>query len=211
MPLIEHVRPNTNCAWALWKIEESSDELLQHLSLMPDEFFELESLKSEIRRVEFLTNRVLTRFILESFSLNYPGVYKDEFNKPHLQNDLGFVSFSHTTHYAAVIFSTISPVGIDVEMNDERAYRIRKKFLDETELISFGDKPENAVIAWSLKESLYKIWGRKQLDFRENLKIWVDNAAEGSYLGEICKDGLSQKHRLSCKRYNDCVLSVNIN
>jgi len=99
-------------------------------------------------------------------------IFYDVHGKPHLANDPRNISFSHSGEYAAMMLSD-RHAGIDFEMIRAKVLNITHKFLNENELESLHEihRVEHAHIYWGAKESLYKVYGKQQLSFRENLLI----------------------------------------
>ncbi|HRF40821.1 MAG TPA: 4'-phosphopantetheinyl transferase superfamily protein, partial [Saprospiraceae bacterium] len=70
--------------------------------------------------------------------------------------------------------------------------RLAPRFLNETEMacITTDHKLLHLHLFWGAKESLYKAYGRKELDFREHIPIapFIPNPAGGTCSGRVCKD-----------------------
>lgn len=150
----------------VWKIEEEEDFFLRNLMLSSKEDLEFNSIKAKNRKLEWLATRYAQRALVSD------SVYKDNFGKPFLNNYEGHISFSHCLDYAAVIYGS-DPVGIDIERLNPKIERIASKFLSDKEL-AFIDKNfllKHLTICWTIKESVYKYYGRKNLAFIENIQI----------------------------------------
>ena len=104
---------------------------------------------------------------------------------PFLEGYPGRISVTHTNHFLAVaslpktpeinleLFNPRAALGIDAESIDRtQVIKIREKFLspDELEMIGEEDVAAN-ILAWTIKEALYKAALTPGLDFKENLKI----------------------------------------
>jgi 4'-phosphopantetheinyl transferase len=63
-------------------------------------------------------------------------------------------------------------VGMDIELVTDKILRIHHKFINEQE--SDFVKPEDVIancVAWSAKETLFKWYGKGQVDFRKNITL----------------------------------------
>jgi len=160
-----------NVSWAIWKIDESVEELSALYAPIEGELKELESIKVEIRKQESLAARLVLKHLLKKHGYNYHEIYKDEFGKPHLKNHKIQISISHTKGYGAAAINLIGPVGIDIEYHRDQIRRISKKFLHPSEAIWTDNDIGNLTKVWCAKEALYKLHGRTQLIFAEQLII----------------------------------------
>jgi 4'-phosphopantetheinyl transferase len=153
---------------AIWNISEHKDELLELI----DEHIYDEHSDTRKGNLHWLASRALIRHLFKGHVI---GVIKDEFNKPSLTVDGKpyFISITHSYQYAAVIVSKTRPVGIDMERMDERIQRVKHKFTRDDEFVFLKLEKENEMLTviWSAKETLYKFYGKKELDFKLHLKI----------------------------------------
>jgi 4'-phosphopantetheinyl transferase len=163
------VSPSTKVL--IWKIEESTEELKNGISLTEKNTARLDGMKSDIHQKGFLSIRHLLKEVgLTDADLDY-----DAYGKPHL--DAGrYISISHSFTFTAIIFSDNLPVGIDVEKQREKILKIAHKFtpFEEYKTIANVDALiSKLTIVWGAKESLYKIYGKKKLLFLHH--IFVDD------------------------------------
>lgn len=211
MPLFHLEKLENGGYISIWKITESEEELTATYNWLENEREDFETINLSSRRLEWLSLRMALHAIFENAKLKATSVYKTKFNKPKLLKRSYHISFSHCHGYAAVILHKKYPVGIDIETHGERAFRIKRKFLNENEMDAFGNSAENALIAWCLKETLYKIWGRKKLDFREHMHIKVANDEDPMYsAGTVAKNNQVSAHKLEIRRYEDCIVAYNL-
>lgn len=150
---------------ALWKIEETTEELLSFLPIRLRERYEEEvrtGFKSVIRRNEWLAIRVLAHKV---FDLSAPIAYKPT-HAPFIPHTSAYISISHCPHLAALALSE-HPVGIDLELEGPRALRIKSKFLTQEEAQTvFRTAPSitndfAATAAWTAKEAAFKFFAHK--------------------------------------------------
>ncbi|MCY7411266.1 MAG: 4'-phosphopantetheinyl transferase superfamily protein [Chitinophagales bacterium] len=106
--------------------------------------------------------------------------------------------------------SETQQVGIDIEKIDSKIERIKNKFLrdDELQIISTAHATEHKFVYWCAKESLYKWYGRKQLDFKEHLFIEpFEFAVEGKLRGEIRKNDFSVQLEINYLRIENYMMA----
>ena len=140
---------NDSLIWAVWKIDESIDELEEMLGYRLAD-------PNPKRKKERSAVRLLLKELLGE---DAPIFYKDS-GKPYLKN--GFhLSISHTRNYVSVSLSKSRSTGIDIEMISDKILRVKKKFISEKEYIDPQNEAMHLLIHWSAKEALYKITDRE--------------------------------------------------
>ena len=151
----------------VWRIEEDVSFFSQSITLNAQEANEYSQISYEKRRLEWMAARYVQRQLCED------SLVKDEWGKPHLESQEGFVSIAHCTGYAAAIFSMQSPVGIDIEPIHDKVHRIAQKFLSEIEFnnMDASRMTEHLITSWGIKEAVYKWYGKKALSFQRNIQI----------------------------------------
>jgi 4'-phosphopantetheinyl transferase len=95
----------------------------------------------------------------------------DDKGKPYLIGDTRHISVSHSHDKLAIIVNNKETTGIDIELIRDKVLKIKHKYLSETELIDAGDDVEKLLIYWAAKETLYKIYGLREVDFNVNLFV----------------------------------------
>ena len=135
---------------------------------------------------------------------------KDEFNKPSLEvnGESCFISITHSFVYAAVVVSTKTPVSIDMERVDDRVIRVSRKFIRDDEQYDGDDIAQRYTLIWSAKETLYKLHGAKELDFKEHLRIGI--ASKTELIGEILKEGFEFTAIIQVVLMDDYILTYSI-
>jgi 4'-phosphopantetheinyl transferase len=182
MPL-EIFETSEKRAWALWRITEREEELLGLLNFreeIPSSF------KNEQKRLEWVTGRLLTQTLLENFEMQYNGIVKDDFGKPYVRDSTVHISLTHSYPFVGAVIDKRQIVGIDLEQPKEKLLRIAGRVLSVTELADAGTDPVKHCIYWCAKESLIKIYGRKDLTLATNLRIEpFEMEVEGNIIGRI--------------------------
>ena len=171
----------------IWKIEESIEELKTGISLTENNSARLNSMKSDLHQKGFLS----IRHLLKELNLTDADLIYDEFGKPHLDNNQ-FISITHSFHFTAIIYSTETKVGIDVEKQRNKILKIAHKFtpFEEYKTIANHDALiSKLTIVWGAKESLYKIYGKKKLLFLHHIYVADFKFVDKKTTGEIRFDG----------------------
>jgi 4'-phosphopantetheinyl transferase len=168
MPLLEKC-VNQNYIMAVWSLQESVEDLNRLILLNDEDSGNLEKITSQSRKREFLTVRILLSGLLGF----YPEIGHDQQKRPFLSNSGYKVSISHSRSLVTVILSN-KKVGIDTEEKNRNVSAIAKRFLSEDEFYwtSAADDPnEVQILCWSIKESVFKMMGIENVDFRTMIEI----------------------------------------
>jgi phosphopantetheinyl transferase len=167
MPIFQQIS-QTFSQIAIWHITESEEELLKVVELHPQERKKYQNFKSHPRRLEFLA---LRRCLVAIFGQN-PNVQYLPNGKPYL-NQGGFLSFSHTKNFAAVIYSKTLEVGIDLESFRNSVATVRTKFMrkEECKTLSTANTLKHLTAYWGGKEVILKIEGNRKLDFKKEIRL----------------------------------------
>lgn len=172
----------------LWRIEESESFFLEQLQLEASEALQLSRIQGK-KRLEWLAVRQLVHRM--SGSAERIPFLKDTWGKPHLRDAGMEVSISHSGNLAAAILAPVS-VGIDIQLPVEKITRIGPRFLSPEELasVSAGNEIMHLHVFWGAKESLYKAYGRRELDFCAHIRIhpFTYDPDGGRCHGEIRKE-----------------------
>lgn len=169
MPLVFHNTYTSSVEIGLWKIEESELWFVEQMDLFPDEEEMISKIEGH-RKLEWLAGRWLLHWM--SGRKIRGACLKDEFGKPYLENSKLQISISHSRELVAVMAGP-KAVGIDIQLIVPKITRLAHKFLNKKEADSITDKHQLAMmhIYWGAKESLYKGYGRKKLEFKDHIKI----------------------------------------
>lgn len=157
--------------FALWRIEETADELYRQLQLDDEEKAFTKKLSKSKRYLHWLGTRVLLRKLLRTDE--YIDCKVDAHGKPYLVSLPYHISLSHSFDYAAVMISKTSPVGIDIEQIKEKVERIASKFMrpEEMAFIANDKKIEQLYVCWCAKEAVYKCYGQKEVSFADHISL----------------------------------------
>jgi phosphopantetheinyl transferase (holo-ACP synthase) len=128
-------------------------------------------------------------------NMNRIEIHKDENNKPtlYIDHEKYFISISHSYEYVGIMFSKTHEIGFDIEKIDDRIHRVSHKFLNENEQ-KFAESKLSKTLIWSAKESVYKWYGKKELDFKDNMEmIEFKENTEGEFLSILNKNGVKKE------------------
>lgn len=171
MPIVYNKKINGDSTLAIWKIEETEEELLNGLQLKQHELDLISSFNNGKRLLHWLSTRLLLRTMLAT--ADYIDCKFDEHGKPFLANFDDEISLSHSYDYAAVMISKSCAVGVDIELIKHKIKTIKHKFLSDLELAQkqIGDNIDGLYVCWCAKEAIYKWYGKKGLEFRQHIHI----------------------------------------
>lgn len=181
----------------VWELTESLQDLeyAVALDLMNREAFEAISVPS--KRREFLAGKFVLEKACAILNINFKGIEKDEHGKPHLKGREYEISLTHTEEFIAVAFSKDKPVGIDLEFPRQQIFRVLPRLYSNEEVEAVGNDLDKATIYWSAKEALYKLYGKRSVDFKKNLQLTSSNE---SLHGTIVMEGYKSTHQLFIER-----------
>lgn len=208
MPLLRTTHPFPNAVFGLWKIAETEDFFNTDLPLSEAEARELAQHQNPLRRLEWLAGRWLLHKLTDA--PERLALAKDAFSKPFFPDNQQLAcSLSHSkgTVGALIVDSETSSIqqaiGCDIQVLTQKMLRIAPKFLNEPENAWVKKRPANETLEllhlfWTAKESLYKAYGLKELDFRKNILVgemeW--DGLNGHARGEVKKEAFQQEFQL---------------
>ena len=204
MPLLSIRHPLAGTTLGLWFAAEEDIFFRNNLPLSAAEEQELAALKNA-RRLEWLAGRWLLHQITGK-AQRLP-LAKDAFSKPFFldQPDL-YCSLSHSHGVVGALIADQN-CGCDVQVLVEKMPRLAPKFLSDTEAEFVRNHSREVQfdlfhIFWTAKESMYKAYGLKELDFRRNMELalfeWDGEA--GQAVGLLKKDGFQQVFQLNFEK-----------
>lgn len=168
MPLEKLEKRSDQTVWGLWHIHEMEAELMPEIGV-----FECipENITHEQKRLEFCVGRLLAKTLLEKTGGKFEGIIKDQFGKPFFKNNSYQLSLSHSYPYVGALIHQNKSAGIDVEQFKSKLLKIAPRIMHPEELHDAGNDPIKHTVYWCAKETLIKVYGKKDLTFAENLLI----------------------------------------
>jgi 4'-phosphopantetheinyl transferase len=166
MPLKEIHQTGYQSGWAIWHIEETEEQFANKIiGASPAEIMH------KNKKLEWLAARHLVLSLSNHLGLRYFGIRKDVFGKPFLEKYPHHVSLSHSFPYVAAQIDYHQPVGIDLEQPKTKILKIGPRIFSPIELIDAGADVIKHTVYWCAKETMYKIHGKGELHFSNQLNI----------------------------------------
>ena len=192
--------------WGIWKMDESIEELLSLFSNPEQQLGQMQHLTAQCRRLEWLSVRALLKNICgeEKLVEYFPS------GMPYLSDNSFHISISHTRGYVAVILSSQKKVGIDIEQYGERILKLRTKFLSEQEIQTISSEKEiyHLLLHWSAKETMFKLLGEQDVEFKEHLLISPFHPEEkGTFTARELRTAEQQNFLIHYQTHPDFVIT----
>ena len=169
MALILNENLESECQLGIWEIKEDYLNLLNRLTLLPEEKKVVEKFRNYDRKLEWLSVRVLlNEMTQQDLTITYNGN-----RKPYVKENLYNISISHSKDLTAILLSQKKRVGIDMEFMSHRIGRIAHRFINSDEIITEDNELNkyHMYIHWCAKEALYKICDKQDIQLKENITI----------------------------------------
>jgi len=173
-------------AIGIWEITESLEEIYSKVKLSSQEEKIFSCLKSPVRKQQWLSYRLILPYLVKPKEMS--SIEYDEFGKPFLNNGVRHISVSHSGKFSALIASTKHSVGIDIEKIQPKIVKLAEKFMNKYELDQIPNKYEieSLYLVWTSKEAIYKLYGKKDIFFKEHINIFpFEFKGQGTIMGEI--------------------------
>jgi phosphopantetheinyl transferase len=171
LPFLQILELPEQCHIALWHISDTDLE-----NSKPENW-------GEFRQSIY---GILLQKLNEKLHLQPFEILKDDYNKPHASVEGYNISISHSKNLIGLAFSSVKEVGLDLEIPREKLWKVLDRICSQKELEICGNNLELATKIWSAKESLYKLYGKRGLIFKEDLELELEGE---SIIGYIKKEG----------------------
>lgn len=203
MPQVLRKSHNSGAELIVWEVSETEDFFLSSLSEHVWQDKEFVEAKMPSKRLELLAARYAAKVMLYELGYPFKGICKDEHGKPFLVDLEMPMSLTHTAKYVAVIIHASKKVGIDLEKPSPKMWRIKERLFSESEVELIGENLETMSIFWSAKEALYKIYGKRGMDFRKNMFL---NYQDDSLVGNISMPDQASTHQVFVQKFKQYIL-----
>jgi len=169
MPIFYNYRNDHGVEVSIWKLEEELDYFRSAMYLYEEEKEEIKGLSTR-KLLEWYASR----YLLHKLSgWDYRGAcLKDGYGKPYLLGSKHYISLSHSNNWIAAA-EGLPAVGVDIQLIVTKITRIAPKFAGEEEL-EFVEGDDNILglhFIWGAKESIYKAYGKGNIDLRKNIRV----------------------------------------
>lgn len=121
-----------------------------------------EKYRASSRRKEILSEQILIEKLFPGQNVTLS--HNDD-GMPLLSNGM-YVSISHTRNHIAMMVSKRSVVALDIEHISDRVRKVSRMYLRDDEKFS---ETEEMLVAWCVKETMYKLFSSQNLTFDEIL------------------------------------------
>lgn len=175
----------------------------QYLAILNQEEKErLSRFIPERRKKEYVATRFLKEQIFPKTTITY-----NENGAPQLCNDI-YISISHTHNYVGIAYCKTHPVGFDLELIREKVHRVKSKFLHTEESKTLAvDDTETLIKIWSGKEALFKLMGKENVIFGEDLCLFtIENDL---WRGQVYHENHTFEVKMRIFAQNDLVIAIN--
>lgn len=163
MPLFYQHTINDATKIGVWHVAEAEDFFLKKVPLSG-------SITHWHKRLQHLAGRYLLQELFTNFPYHLIAIA--DTRRPFLPDESYHFSISHCGDYAAVIISTDSRVGVDLEIVSSKVDRVKHKFLNAQELTLFAAADiRTLTLCWCIKEAVFKWYGNGEVDFRRHIHI----------------------------------------
>ena len=154
------------------------------------------------RRQEF----VATRFLRHQL-FGYEEIRYRDHGAPYLEN-AGFISISHARNLVGIASNPDFAIGFDIEEIHPKVLKLSRKFMNKEEYRLFDEfSAEEMITCWSYKETLYKLAGRKLIDFKKDLLL-LEKREKGCR-AQIINPDETVHADLEVLRFKDYVITIN--
>ena len=211
MPLLYQKEVSSSQTLGIWELAEQPAELLALLgndNALADGY---QGINHEWRKRQWLASRVL----LSTIMLGCPvSIRYDSYNKPYIPGSEIKISISHSYDLVAVIADRSKETGIDIEFIKPKIERIADKFMSSREIRALDVRYpiESLYVHWCAKEALYKLYGKKEIFFKKNLRVEpFSYEGKGMITGSIISGSFNETYRLHYEKTGEHMLVYVLN
>lgn len=193
-----------NAIMGIWKMEESLTLLESMYDVRESEMMTYYTFRNDRRRKEWLTVRILLRELLgRDVEICY-----HVSGRPYLKDESFFISITHTIGFVGVRLAH-HPVALDLEYYSKRVLHLIPRYVSVGELqyIHPDHEIEMALVLWSAKETLYKLFDINEVAFDEHLLVSeLKYGDKGTFRGRVKKDGFEVEVKLRFEIIDELIL-----
>jgi phosphopantetheinyl transferase len=198
MPIIVKESETNGYTLGIWEITEEENYFLKHLRLSKNDKELLNKAKSNQRRFEILSVRLLLKSLGLDLEISY-----SESGKPIVQS--GNISISHTKLYSAILYHPQKNVCVDIEKISNIVSKGKHLVFNESEIEYANNAPERLTILWCCKECIVKIRDNVNVNFLTQISINPIKAGQPIECVYI-ESGLNKRYLFRHLRINDHII-----
>lgn len=176
------------------------------IGILDLKIFSLNKINLTRREIEKTGAKMILEHLLNSKEFEL--LYSLE-NKPYLKNRTEHISISHSYDKLAIIINKKAICGIDIELIRNKVLKIKHKYLNEHEIEFANNDVEKLITYWSSKETLFKLYSLKNIDFINNL--FVEDFLKNTFYGRIETSEKKIKYLLKREKIDNYILVYSIN
>ncbi len=207
-----NTRLNINSGEVVIEQKHSLQELENQVS--GSEWLDSQQFKNVSRRCEWLTSRAIVRRELSLMGLVVDGVARvveyAECGAPILSRELNSnlnISISHSGDFVVVALSE-RRCAVDIEHSERRVEHLLSRFASPGEVDMVESAELNPLVLWCSKEALYKMAGRSELSFINDLVVHSISKSSDGTATLNCSITPDTTLRLSAYTINNHILVV---
>jgi len=204
---IIHVNENHKVAYA--RVDYNiKNELFNYLDRNLFNLDELLLMTNEKRKIEWMS----VRYLISKVHNTPDDIIYNEHRKPFFTRSKSHLSISHSHEMIAISIHESQVTGIDIQLISTKIERIVSKFLRPKEIEECGQDSVKLTFYWSIKEALFKIYGRKDAYLKENFNV-VNADFKDKWIaeGHIKTDNLDASYNLALLRIQNYTLAYVLN
>lgn len=170
MPIVKIEQINEDTKILIWHLKEDLAFFENHLKPLYGAERPWETMGSKRKR-EFLATRYLIQLGLPP-GIKVSDVVKDPNGCPGIEEQGIYLGISHTSEYVGCVISS-RPAGCDIERYQDRIIRLAHRFMvpDQLAWAEGRHQMQKTHLIWGIKESAYKTWGKKRIDWNRHIQI----------------------------------------
>ncbi|MDA9312581.1 4'-phosphopantetheinyl transferase superfamily protein [Vicingaceae bacterium] len=137
----------------------------------------------------------------------------DEHRKPTFKISDSYLSISHSNERVAISIDKKYETGIDLQFITDKIVRIKSKFLNSIEQSLTSQNPTELTCYWSIKEALFKIYGKKDAFLKENFEVqqFKFDGTKGSAIGVTRAAGKEKIQPMEFRKMENYVMAYSVN
>lgn len=201
---------NKNIHLAVWKIEEDLNFYLQNVTLSAIDQDILSETTHPEKKLEFMAGRMLCKSVLGNLKITEKPIFRNEYGKPTIPDSDYSISLSHTENYIALSLGYKLDVGIDIEKPKPKMATVAPRLYTKEEMEYCQDNLIYFSKIWCAKEVLYKLFMKRELDFRQHLSVKPQNNDWSLMNGTIKKGDFHQNYQLAFYELEDYFICLNV-
>ena len=208
MPLHSIINHNLTTQIYIWKIEETFEDLFDEVVLNDINLVRLNTMKSEQHQRGFLSVRKLLQEAgYSDLDLDYSPEGKPYLKPNAIHIEPVEISISHSHEFSSIIISD-QLVGIDLEIQKNKALKIASRFMDVSHLenLSESDKIKKATVVWGIKETIFKIKNEKGISFPNHIFESEFSLSDQKATAQLRFDNLIENFNIHFEEIEDYIL-----